>query len=197
MKFLLVLIAFLGASFNGLMAQEQDHSSQVSLSGNRHNNRSELQWQLPEGSNTSSFIIERSFDGRNFTELGRQRANAKNNNYIFSDSIAHMGKILYRLQLVDNDGHSSYSSTIVLSAGGMVTSITVFPNPAQDLLSIQVNDLQLLGTQARLLDMNGKLAASVQLGKVIETIDMSKLTAGIYFVHLENGEQVKVLKASR
>jgi hypothetical protein len=56
------------------------------------------------------------------------------------------GKSYYRLKQVDFDGKYSYSSIVVLNCTSIEnqspTSITIFPNPATDNLSVNINGLQ-------------------------------------------------------
>jgi PKD repeat protein len=61
--------------------------------------------------------------------------------------------------------------------------VTVFPNPAQS--QLQVNKAQ-AGTTLRLLDVSGRQVLTQRITRDTETIDISALAPGIYFLQLKN-----------
>lgn len=67
--------------------------------------------------------------------------------------------------------------------------IEVYPNPASDLIAIQVNDLNKENLQINLFDMTGKLIDTTVLyqGSTIAYFDTEKLYAGEYLITLSNG----------
>jgi hypothetical protein len=72
-----------------------------------------LQWQTQQEQNSLSFIIERSSDGKEFTGIGQVAAAGNSSlvqSYSFTDETPRKGKNYYRLNQVDLDGRSNYSS---------------------------------------------------------------------------------------
>ena len=67
--------------------------------------------------------------------------------------------------------------------------IDIYPNPASDLIAIQVNDLNKDNLKINLYDMNGKLVDTTVLfqGSTIAYFDTQKLYAGEYLITLSNG----------
>lgn len=69
-------------------------------------------------------------------------------------------------------------------------NVTVFPNPASDLIAVQLNNLNRENLDVELYDMNGKLVQKTILyqGTTIAYFDTKTLYAGQYFVRLgKNG----------
>ncbi|MDI1232714.1 MAG: YHYH protein [bacterium] len=86
-------------------------------------------------------------------------------------------------------------STYVPSSSGLRPlgtdfKIDIYPNPASDLIAIQVNDLNRDNLNINLYDMNGKLVDTTILlqGSTIAYFDTQKLYAGEYFVTMSNGQ---------
>ena len=68
--------------------------------------------------------------------------------------------------------------------------LSVCPNPATDFIDVFVN--QAVG-QAEILDLNGKVAMTVQLKNEVNRIDISDLSEGMYVLRV-NGETRKFVK---
>lgn len=65
------------------------------------------------------------------------------------------------------------------------TTIAVYPNPATDYLTV-IHPSVSISAEIRVYDANGKLAISKKVISQEETIDISKLAKGIYFVEITN-----------
>lgn len=70
-------------------------------------------------------------------------------------------------------------------------NVSVFPNPASDLIAIQIKDLIKDNCEISLYDLSGKLVDQTILyqGSTIVYFDTKKLYAGIYFVRMKIGSQ--------
>ena len=82
----------------------------------------------------------------------------------------------YRLKVVDNDGGHTYSRILILSqrAG---SSTLVYPNPATNFINIKVDDTG----DFSIYSADGKLIKVVALSKGVNAIDISELSAGMYY----------------
>jgi hypothetical protein len=69
--------------------------------------------------------------------------------------------------------------------------VSVFPNPASDLIAIQIKDLVKENCSVELFDITGKLVDKTMLyqGSTIVYFDTKKLYDGIYFVKMRIGNQ--------
>lgn len=63
--------------------------------------------------------------------------------------------------------------------------IDIFPNPVDDVLNIRMNQFG-EETSLRILDASGRLVLEENLKDALNTIDLSKLSAGVYFYNLRN-----------
>jgi hypothetical protein len=74
--------------------------------------------------------------------------------------------------------------------------VTVFPNPASDLIAIQFNDLVKNNFSVDLYNVNGKLvkSSSINKGQTISYFDVEDVYSGLYFVKISNGDNVKTIK---
>jgi len=69
--------------------------------------------------------------------------------------------------------------------------VTIYPNPANDKIYIKS---QLMNHNVEIFDINGKLMISKRVDSNVATIDISNLTAGIYFIKISNEVVGKFIK---
>lgn len=65
--------------------------------------------------------------------------------------------------------------------------ISIFPNPAEDILTVQIGALQ--NVHYDLFDISGKLVERSKLNSEIPTINVNQLTAGTYLLRLSDDHQ--------
>lgn len=80
-------------------------------------------------------------------------------------------------------------------------NISVFPNPANDLIAVQINDLVTSDLQIQLIDITGRILqqTAIRQGATIAYFDTQTLYNGTYIVKIQNGKnaisrKVTVLK---
>jgi photosystem II stability/assembly factor-like uncharacterized protein len=139
------------------------------------------------------FEIEKSSTGNaNFSSIGLVHANGNGNStskqtYSFIDKTPFTENNFYRIKQVDKNGKISYSNIVKINYKKGI-EITLAPNPAQQYFSLSpYTDVK----QVKLFDANGKLITVFNASK---QYDVSKLTAGIYFVHIltQKGEEQRI-----
>lgn len=81
---------------------------------------------------------------------------------------------------------TTYTSTA--SIEDKTIEFSVFPNPANDLLIIQINGLNEVDLNIELYDLSGKLVAKNKIlqGSTISYFDVSTIYSGIYFLKVAN-----------
>jgi hypothetical protein len=95
----------------------------------------DLTWVTASEINSDYFLIEKTQDGTNFTEVAKvEAANFSNNtlNYSSVDLNPYEGLSYYRLKEVDNDGQFEYSELRPVQFSKVTASdqgIEIFPNP--------------------------------------------------------------------
>jgi hypothetical protein len=135
--------------------------------------------------NVASFDVERSEDGWSFTKIGTVTGEGANSQYTFTDAQPLPTMNYYRLKLIDHNGGYSYSKmvTIRYDKNG---SIAIFPNPAKDVLTVQLH-MPAGAVSLQIIDALGRIMKTVTLqspGSTLSTaIDLGGLAAGQYYLH--------------
>lgn len=70
------------------------------------------------------------------------------------------------------------------------TSLKIYPNPASTILNIELNE----ATQIRIVNVLGEMVATQKLNTGNNSLDVSNLVSGVYFLHTENGASTKFVK---
>ncbi len=161
----------------------------LSFYGNLQNNNALLQWQTTNEVNTQHFEIERSQNGINFEKIGNVNANnrAGNNGYNFTDANLQSTVYYYRLKMMDNNGTFKYSNIIKLTSTHLPLTISVFPNPATDVVT--VSGLQGNGS-LKIISIEGKILQKLKVTAQSQTIDVSKYSSGMYSLKYINNKEV-------
>ena len=86
-------------------------------------------------------------------------------------------------------GHSSPTSTSISQEAFDQLNINIFPNPASDLIAVQINGLLKDDLSVRLFDMTGRKIESkiISKGQTIAFFETESLYDGTYLIVIENG----------
>ncbi len=87
-----------------------------------------LQWRTTSEINSDYFIVERSIDGRNFSQVAIVNAQGNSNSavdYQLTDNFPSTGINYYRLKIVDNDGRYEYSNIISVTIKNTINGTVV------------------------------------------------------------------------
>ncbi|MBX3241274.1 MAG: T9SS type A sorting domain-containing protein [Chitinophagaceae bacterium] len=141
-----------------------------------------LKWETSDEINNRGFYIERSVNSTTWETIGFVAASVGGiiHRYQFTDPEPATGINYYRLKQVDLDGKYEYSAIRSLQYRYSGRTF-VFPNPADNFLSIVTRDNKL---NAQIINMNGKVMASFVNQK---NIDIQHLPSGIYYLRLLYG----------
>lgn len=173
----------------------------VSFDVSYKNGAAYLNWKTATESNLNKFEIEKSFDGGNFKKIGEVKAVGNSSltqlyNYVDHNIDAvYSGNIFFRLRQVDFDGKFSYSPVTSIKIKHGLQQMQVYPNPATDLVNLQVSLLQ-IGLPYRVSNAAGQKVLSGKLLTIKTLIDIRNLKAGAYFLQIEgkDNEAIKFLK---
>ena len=157
------------------------------------NNTVEIAWQTANELNNNYFSVERSADGKGFSEIKRIKGagtSSQLKSYTAIDEDPLTGTSYYRLRQTDFDGTSSFSE--VISAryeNGEKLAVDVFPNPVS---FISETTIHLQGTPNSkvlvvLKDVLGKeyfsKALLLENGNYLFSFDTNEVIApGVYFI---------------
>jgi len=163
-------------------------------------NKVTLHWQTALEQNSQAFDIQRSIDGVNFIDIGRVAAAGSSNtalNYSYTDklpaSFQHLKTIYYRLKSVDIDGRFTISHIVSVKLDADEIQLLVFPNPAKEMLNVQINNRQKGDAVLLVTDATGRqvFKKEIQLSEGNNTIPVyiSLFKPGVYIVSLINGSE--------
>jgi hypothetical protein len=74
------------------------------------------------------------------------------------------------------------------------SSLSVYPNPASDAVTLRISNKALLHTMAILTDLQGKQVNRFMISSYEQQISISKLSKGIYILKLTDGTAIKLKK---
>lgn len=155
-----------------------------SFTAEKINTTAVLRWTTVTESNAERFAIERSNDGRTYTEVGSVKAAGNSNtlkSYQYTDIKPVKGNNMYRIKQIDRDGKYNYSDLRTLSFDDLKKLIAIAPNPAKDRVVLTVAG-NTKTVQVRILNSIGQQVASYTLTGESMPMDVSKLSKGVYYV---------------
>jgi hypothetical protein len=140
-----------------------------------------INWQTANEQNMLDFGVERSMDGQNFEQIGAVKAHNAPSIYDFKDVKAQDNTpYYYRIAMRENNGKIEYSKVVTATLSGKTKTVSVFPNPAKDVLNISGIDPT---DEWQVVDIIGKTRATY---KGQQTLDVSNFSNGIYFIKMGN-----------
>jgi len=161
-----------------------------------------LKWTTAYEINSDGFEIERANAGAtNWITVGKVNAlsAATPSKYSFTDnsSTSPSGKVLYRLKIIDRDGHFKYSAVLPVSINCKVVQVAVYPNPVMD-NNLFVSITGINGSaEAILHSLSGQAILKTNLTNGTATINTAKIAAGVYVLSVTDlqgtNRKVKVL----
>lgn len=92
----------------------------------------DLTWQTASEQDNDFFTLERSWDGKVFSEIGRIPGSGSVSHltsYRYQDFINFRTALYYRLSQTDFDGTHKHLKVIVVNAGELHQKVQIFPNP--------------------------------------------------------------------
>lgn len=161
-------------------------------------NRVKLDWNTFSETNNAGFIIYRSADGVNYTEIAQQVSKGSSaNSYTTFDYSPANGVNYYRLSQKDNDGTITNLADAVVNFSLVNAEVKAWPNPVAKTLHVSFSAGKY--QSFRLVDVTGKtlLERNIASAQSETEIEMSTYPKGIYVVALKgnNGSHlVKVIK---
>lgn len=178
----------------------------ISFTAAIENNVVGLTWTTASEENLKKFVIERSYDNKNFSEVEAVLPHghpSDKNNYTFFDKLAENSPttVYYRLHSVDVNGKGEYSEIrIVTMQKNSVLNISAYPNPVMNSLLVTIPSAwQSKKVIFELLSVNGQVAKIFNAANTSQTaiLDLTNIVPGSYFLKAScSGEIVggKIIK---
>ena len=164
-----------------------------------------VSWAVENEANYTTFYVQRSTDnGQTFQSIGSLQSDGSGTYSFIDTSPVTAGQDQYRLQMSDVNNTITYSSVITiqysdLSNNSLAGNISLYPNPAHDLINVSVT-----GTNGSAGPYTITITNSI--GAVIKTAassqpvwqnNVSDLLPGTYFVEVINNSNKAVVGTSK
>lgn len=166
-----------------------------------------LNWTAHEDNTCSYYAVQRSTDGKNYSDIAMVFVNTASNTNTYTVKDANVssstGIVYYRLHMFDNAKEGGlYSPTRIVKLGKEAGAIelTTYPNPVTDQVRVTLPSAwQGKPVMLQLYSANGVLMQSTQISNAsqTETMQMGKAVKGFYVVKATcNGEvaQQRIVK---
>lgn len=175
--------------------------SLINFDGFKDGHMDVLKWSTSSETNNACFNIQHSSDGEHFATLETIGSKAPNGNsstpldYVMRNVKPVNGHNYYRLQQVDINGAISLHSKIVdllRTADG--SEIILYPNPAKNLVTLDLNSNEFSTLTIRINDMNGRIVkevkSSAQPGSNQIPLDIYQLRSGNYMLQVKKNDEL-------
>jgi hypothetical protein len=163
------------------------------------NKKVNLQWSTTNEINNHLFVVEKSFDGNSFTQLGSIEAknNVSINEYSLLDAAILERITYYRLKQIDKNGKFSYSNIVSVNPVTIAkNTVAVYPNPiVGSIMNIGLQSTQNTKAALMITDVTGRIVlhqqSSIIKGSQLIQVDVSRLSTGTYYLTvLFNNEKI-------
>lgn len=156
-----------------------------------------LQWSTASESNNSFFTVEQSSDGTNWQIAGKVTGAGNSSsilNYTLTDIALNEETTYYRLKQTDFNGKYKYSAIIYIHKCGDngANLFSIYPNPSEGKFELhfngnpsEISSIHIFNSQSQ------KVYSSIGFQS---SFDLSNTVSGIYFMHIQQNSEIKVLK---
>lgn len=177
----------------------------------RKDNNAFITWTVEnQDANADRFVIERSFNGINFTAIGTTPINVNGGSrieYSYTDlnitGTKNNGIIYYRLRSVDKDGSFVNSDIKNLRLTNKELAMSLYPNPARTFTNLTYELAEAAKVTILISDAAGKIVNTLQINGVKginqKQINVANYPAGMYNFKIQAGTQlqtISVIKAN-
>lgn len=167
-----------------------------SFSAEKRATSTQLVWETSSESNTLKYVVEHSGNGRDWKSIGEQSAAGNSNallKYHFEHTRPIIGLNYYRIRQVDWDGKYTFSTVEIVRFDQSVV-VKLHPNPAHTMVVIEQQNNNVSPATLRLMDIHGKVLKTINLTQNRYALDVSNLSAGMYFIQINQSTPVSFLK---
>ncbi|MGK2860770.1 MAG: T9SS type A sorting domain-containing protein [Chitinophagaceae bacterium] len=185
-------------------------SNLVYFHGELKDNKAKLSWQVENNQELQYFDVQRSGDGFNFETISRvmkDQSFVSSASYSYYDEPGYINgrNIYYRIKIVSAGGTKLIAIANLSIKAIVKNSVSVFPNPVQDILQIHISSVANRKMKIDVFDASGKwvLSSSSAIKKgnnIIKLDGLANRQPGIYFASVYVGDELfrhKILLTGR
>ena len=152
------------------------------------NSQVNLTWTTELEINSDHFVVQSSTNaGGSWNNIGTVAAHGNSStpiNYSFTDTKPANGTTEYRLEMVDKNGSTAYS-TVVAVRIGLATSVSVYPNPASTYVNVVLGGSATGNVSIRLINTTGQVLIEKTVSNAAGTtvpLTVSNFPQGDYLI---------------
>ena len=163
---------------------------------NKRGSDAQLTWTVSNEENSSHFVIERSENGRNFTEIGKVGSfgsyNPINKYEFYDKNVVDLKKSIfhYRIRQVDLNGKAQLSKVNSLRFNAKAVITSLYPNPARHSSTLTLDLPSADRIYISIVDAHGKVVHSsvtnFPKGYNQHTLNIATYAQGTYDVYLKS-----------
>jgi hypothetical protein len=166
----------------------------TSITARNRGNVNIINWSSASEDAGERYELQRSADGVRFSAIASLPGNGRSADYEFTDTGPVPGFNYYRLLLINNDGNNTFSK-IVRAFVKTGIELQLSPNPAKEILTIQIRGSVVRKASLQITDGTGKtLLLSHLINNEPKRINISMLAPGVYFLRYRDDQQEIVKK---
>ncbi|MDQ2863926.1 MAG: T9SS type A sorting domain-containing protein [Bacteroidota bacterium] len=141
--------------------------------------------------NSDKFQVEYSIDGKSWMEIGTiPIINTNQSKYELLQVAIPPGNLYYRIKEVDVDGAYTYSNIALLRSTNNFGNFIIYPNPANNVLTINRPANGTGKAKIILYDAAGKLISSFTMISNSHELNTASLPDGVYILKIDNERTV-------
>jgi hypothetical protein len=169
-----------------------------------------ITWEAENELNTTVFVVQRSFNGVNFSDIASKTPAGPVNTPTTYQVTDHMigltnpGCLYYRVKAMDSDGRLAYSKITMIKFSSNKTSTYVWPIPFVDRVNLTYHASVSTRLLVTVTNSSGKIIRQLNLdinpgANQILFNGLDPLSSGIYFVRIydQNTNEIYTRKISK
>ena len=159
----------------------------------------ELEWLVLSEIDNDFMAIERSADGKHFTELGAIKGRGDSEEayqYQFTDQAPMIGQSYYRIRQVDFDGTINYSELKAVVWKNKDLNIRVYPTYTAGQITVEMLQAIAPDAELQIFTATGQIVNDLNLSteNSSQNIDLSDLSPGMYFLKFQLDNRLQTIK---
>lgn len=156
-----------------------------------------LNWTIADQSDIEKFTIQRSVDGKTWTEIGKVEAESNDENYNFNwIDKSPLPSSFYRLKIYEKSEKTNLSPTISIYRQ-LPNDIIAFPNPFTNHTALKVDADTDSDMVVSVLEISGEVVnvqeIAAKAGQHEYDLGIENLNSGIYLVRIQSNNTTRYL----
>ncbi len=147
----------------------------------RDNSKVVINWRNSNQFSPEFVVVERSSGGGDFEMVAVLKQPGQGASFEWTDDAPAKGRNLYRIRFDGEEGHPYYSKIVSALIAGDI-SFRFYPNPVDNILILRSEG----ALDVQVLDGSGRVRISQNRLQGIQTINVSALEKGVYYLRINN-----------